>query len=161
MSVVPMSQPLLTASLTRIFCELRELVPAYRSISFLSTSLKPLTVSLARMVRRASAARLPPDVLTDVVGSSHLNLRTHRVSMMFLASVLLFLLKHLYLAQVLSSLTIASSTSFQLSLTCCGVRMSSSLCTTCLLVPPSLVKYMMLSPSESGGRSGMYWVKGW
>ena len=103
MSAVQMGHPFRTASETITFCEHLVLVPAYRSISQRSLSLKPLTVSLALIVRFGVAAALaaaadsrpPPDLLvTSLVGTSHLNLKTHRTSIMFLAPLRGRRLKH-------------------------------------------------------------------
>ena len=76
MSADKMSQPRAAASLTTTFWELLELVPAYRSTSNLPLSLKPRTVSRARMVR-----------IQAPFCCTHLNLLDHPAGIDYVARV--------------------------------------------------------------------------
>ena len=112
MSAVQMGQWLRTASEARSFCAHLELVPVYRSMSFLSLSLKPRTVRRARISRvgcKASDDGLPPAADTSTVGVTHLNFITQRTSMMLRALRRSLRLKHLRLDHVCNSLSIPSA----------------------------------------------------
>ena len=136
--MVQMSHCRRTASLTSSFCDPRALVPAYRSTSPLSWSLKPRSVSRARTILMGSAA-FPPLRATSTVGTSHLFFRTHFVSMTFRAWLRGMRLAHFKCAHVFSSFNMAASTSGQRSRTSAGVRRSSSRCVTTRLVPVLVV----------------------
>ena len=143
MSADRISHPLATASLTTIFCELCELVPAYRSTSCLPLSLNPRTVRRARTIlihfHKLDPLELDhPSGVNDVVS----------VPPQFSAETL----------QVVPSGEIHQACFLhfsQCSFTCTGVTRSSSLWATMRRVADvAEVWKTNTSPSATGGASG-------